>query len=683
MAAALEERRSQVVFCFSSGPFYEQYDLRGLNIQIYLSASQIHKQVDKIILRSTETYDLIASIPIDKVTFSSAISPLASLEADLFPLVQSCIFLRMVSTCDDIRQASADAERMLDSHFLTCRKREDVYRVISAYRDRREEVAPEVQRFIDCLIKDFERNGVALNSDKRKEFDNLRSKIDDLSLLFIKNLTLDDSFLQFGESELRGLPPQFIKSLDVVENGKLKITLRSHHISPILEHCKVGSTRKCVAVAHGTRCGKANTAILEKLVRLRKKMAQLLGYSCFADYIVEPRMARTSTRVLEFLEDISCHLTEMAMRELNVLKDLKKNEEGDFPFGAEDLRYYMKRAEEKMIDAELQTAKFLFPVDMVLSGVLKTFQELLHLEFEEVLDVDTWHDAVRLFAVMDPSSNELMGYFFLDMFSREGKYSQTCVVAVQDGSMSSGGINQTPVALLISQFPKQEDDSPVLLQFSEVLNFFHEFGHVLQHICNRATFSRFSGLRMEVDFLEIPSQMLEKWCYESICMKQISGYDQDTVKPSKEEWCCSLRRRRDLFLGLKVKEEVLFCIVDQIIHSSEEIDIEKLLKHLHPKVLLGIPLLEGTNPAACFPRFAIGYEATCYSHLWSEVVAADIYASKFQEDIMNQRAGLQFRNKVLSPGGSRDPMLIIQEYLGREPSIQAFIMSKTMSSPWQ
>ncbi|CAA6668038.1 unnamed protein product [Spirodela intermedia] len=651
-------------------------NLPGFTVHINLSASQINKLADHIISKSKQAHDLIASIPLEKVTFTNAISPLVRLEADLFPLVQSCIFLKMVAVSDDMRQASAEAERKLDSHFQTCRKREDVYHVVKAFAARGN------GSLLKHSIRDFERSGVNLDSDKRKELDRLKSEIDDLSLLFIKNLTVDDSFLLFSESELAGMPPEFIKSLEVYENGKMKITLRSHHVSPILEHCKVGSTRKSVAVAHGQRCGKKNLSILEKLVQLRHKFARLLGYSSYADYAIEPRMAGESTRVFEFLEDISAHLTNLATRELNVLKDLKKKEEGDSPFGAEDLRYYMRRAEEQKIDADLGTVKQFFPVSVVLSGIFKIFQDLFSLKFEEVREVDAWHDTVRLFSVIDFSSNELLGYFFLDIFSREGKYSQTCVLALQNGCLSSNGTRQTPVGLIISQFPKQVNGNPTLLRFTEVVSFFHEFSHVIHHICNRATFSRFSGLRMEADFIEIPSQMLENWCYESIPLKQISGFYQDITKPIKDELCSSLKRRRDSFSGLKAKQEVLLCLVDQIIHSGENIDIEELLKHLHPKVLLGIPLLEGTNPASCFPRFAIGYEATCYSYIWSEVFAADLYASKFQDDLLNQHAGLEFRNKVFSPGGSRDPLEIIRDYLGREPSIQPFIESKTRSSMW-
>ncbi|KAK8522555.1 hypothetical protein V6N13_115521 [Hibiscus sabdariffa] len=235
------------------------------------------------------------------------------------------------------------------------------------------------------------------------------------------------------------------------------------------------------------------------------------------------------------------------------------------------------------------------------------------------------------------------------MYTREGKYGQTCVVALQNGSVAFSGARQIPVALLISQLQKDIGSTPSLLRFSEVVSLFHEFGHVAQYMCNRASFSRLSGMRVDPDFVEIPAHVLEHWCYESFSLKLISGFHQ---------------------------QEVLYCLFDQIIHSADNVDIVELFKHLHPKVMLGLPMLEGTNPASCFPRCAIGYEASCYSRIWSEVFAADIFTTKFRDDLLNRNVGMQFRTKVLAQGGAKDPVEILSDFLGREPSIRTFIDNK-------
>ncbi|XP_077227429.1 zincin-like metalloproteases family protein isoform X2 [Tasmannia lanceolata] len=655
-------------------------EIPGLIAHVNLSASEILKLAERLIARSKEVHDSVASVPLEKVNYMNVILPLSELEAQQFPLVQSCVFQKMVSLSDDVRKASAEAERRIDAHLLMCSKREDVYRVIKAFAASGEWMSPETKHYINSLVRDFERNGVNLTLSKREEVERLRTRIDELSMQYIQNLDLDNTHLLFSVPELAGLPLEFIKGLGKAENGKVKVSLRSHHTSPILEHCKVGATRRLVAVACGRRCGEDNLRILENLVQLRHKLARLLGYAHYADYALEPRMAKASTKVFEFLEEVAAHLNELAIQELSVLKDLKRKEEGNSTFGVEDLLYYVRRAEEQKFDLDLGVVKQYFPVNLVLSGIFKLYQDLFGLRFDEVTEAEVWHNDVRLFSAVDFSSNEVLGYFYLDIYSRQGKYGHTCIVALQNGCISLKGARQIPVALIISQFQKQADGNPGLLHFTEVVNLFHEFSHVVHHICNRASFARFSGLRIEADFVEIPSRMLENWCYETTSLKMMSGFHQDITKPITDEMCRSLKRKRDSFSGLKLKQEILLCLFDQIIHSSENVDMVELLKHLHPKVMLGIPLLEGTNPASCFPRLAIGYEAACYSHIWSEVFAADIFVSKFEDNILNQYAGMQFKKKVLAPGGAKDPMEILSDILGRKPSIQAYVQRKTQSS---
>ncbi|XP_052186579.1 probable thimet oligopeptidase isoform X1 [Diospyros lotus] len=649
-------------------------DIPGSAVRANLSAAEILRLADRIIAKSKQVHDAVASVPLDKVTYANTILPLAELEAWQFPLVQSCVFPKLVSTFEDVRKASAETERRIDAHVSTCRKQEDVYRPIKAFAARGEWMNFESKRYTQCLVRDFESNGLSLTLTKREELHRLRAQIDDLSRRYIRNLNDDNASLLFNETELAGLPPEFLKSLDKAENGKFKVSLRGHHVSPVLEFCKVGLTRRRVAVAYGRRC-EGNLSILESLVELRHKFARLLGYTNYADYAIGNRMASSSTKVFEFLEDLSASLSDLATRELNVLKDYKKKEEGDSPFGIEDLLYYVKRIEEQQLNLHFGDLKQYLPVSLVISGILKICQDLFGLRFDEIVDAEVWHSDVHLYSVHDLSSGELLGYFYLDMFSREGKYGHTCVVALQNGSFVNG-VRKIPVALLISQLQKEVGGHTRLLRFSEVVNLFHEFGHVVHHICNRASFARFSGLRLDPDFVEIPAQLLENWCYESAPLKLISGFHQDITKPIKDETCEALKRWRCSFSALKLKQEILYCLFDLIIHSTENVDMVGLFKHLHPKVMLGLPMLEGTNPASCFHRTAIGYEAACYSRIWSEVFAADVFVSKFRDDLSNQFVGMQFRNKVLSPGGAKDPVELLSDFLGREPSVQAFIDSK-------
>ncbi|CAL5421948.1 unnamed protein product [Camellia sinensis] len=398
-------------------------DLPGSTVQVNLSPPEILRLANRIIAKSKEVHDSIASVPLDKVTYTTAILPLAELEAQQFPLVQSCVFPKLVSTSEDVRKASAEAERRIDAHGK-----------------------PEDQPFGFIIplklwqVRDFERSGLSLTLTKREELQRLSAQIDELSGRYIRNLNDDSTSLLVSETELVGLPPEFLESLDKAENGKFKVTLRSHHVSPILELCKV---------------------------QLRHKSAGLLGYSNYADYAVNHRMANSSSKVFEFLEELSASLTDLATRELSMLKDLKKKEEGDFPFGIEDLLYYVKRIEEQQFNLDVGALKQYFPFNLVMSGILKICQDLFGLRFEEIADAEVWHSDVHLYSVYDLSSGELLGYFYLDMFSRENMVTPVL------------WLFRMVLLSMVHERLQKEVGHTALLRFSEVDNLFHEFGHVL------------------------------------------------------------------------------------------------------------------------------------------------------------------------------------------------------------
>ncbi|CAN7129530.1 unnamed protein product [Brassica rapa subsp. narinosa] len=671
------------------------------SVCINLSAKEILDLADEIISKSTRVHDAVALVPLNKLSYENVVLPLAEIEARLLPLIQCCVVPKMISPQDNVRKASAEAELRIDAHLLSCRwKREDVYRVIRIYAAKGESIAPDAKCFLQCLVRDFEDNGLNLTTTKREEVGRLKDEIDELSSRYVQNLNEDSSCLFFTEAELAGLPVEFLQSLDKTQSKEFKLTLESSHVAAILELCKIAKTRKTVAMAYGKRCGDANIPVLQKLVQSRHRLARLLGYAHFADYALDHRMSKTSTTVIRFLEGISSSLTDLAIREFSILKDLKRKEEGELPFGVEDLLYYIKRVEELQFDLDFGDIRQYFPVSLVLSGIFKICQDLFGIKIEEVTETDVWYYDVQAFAVFDSGSGKLLGYFYLDMFTREGKFSHSCVVSLQNNALFSNGACQVtilhpcrtfiwtcsgiylvsfclqiPVALLIAQFSKDGGGEALPLGFSEVVNLFHEFGHLVQHICNRASFARFSGLRVDPDFREIPSQLLENW--QSFTLKLISGYRQDITKPLVDEVCKTLKRWRYSFSALKSLQEILYCLFDQKIYSEDDVDFSQLIRSLHPKVMVGLPVVEGTNPASCFPRAVIGSEATCYSRLWSEVFAADIFASQFGDGHPNLYMGLQFRDKVLAQGGGKEAMELLTSFLGREPSTQAYIESRT------
>nr|XP_009797082.1 PREDICTED: probable thimet oligopeptidase isoform X1 [Nicotiana sylvestris] len=214
-------------------------EIPGSNVRVNLTASEILKLAESIIKKSKQVHDAVASVPLDKVAYVNVILPLADLEAQQFPLIQSCVFPKWLSASEDVRKASAEAERKIDAHISMCRKREDIYRVVKALTVTGDGLSTDAKNFTHFLVREFERNGVNLTLSKKEELQRLTANIDELSMQYIHNLDDDCSFLLFTDMELEGLPPEFLKSLEKSKDGKRKIILKSHQISPVLELCKV------------------------------------------------------------------------------------------------------------------------------------------------------------------------------------------------------------------------------------------------------------------------------------------------------------------------------------------------------------------------------------------------------------------------------------------------------------
>lgn len=646
-----------------------------LKFIINLEATQIVKLAEELIARSQKIHDVVASVPIQKVTYENVIAPLAKLEAEEFALIQSCKFPRLISASKEVCQASSHAEKMLDAHKLKCSMRVDVYLVVKALSNKKSILHPEAQRYIDRMVRGYERKGLHLRAELREEAERLNARIGELCNVFQNNVNEEDSSLSFAAEELAGMHSNFIKSLNTGDAGRLKVTLKPPHYFPIMEHCKIRSTRLAVAAARYQRCMKENTPILEKVLELRQKLAHLLGYKNWADYSLEFTMAKRPEKVNEFQERMLQQITPIAYKEMKLLQDLKEEEEGDSLVGLEDLSYYMQKAERRMLNFDTNELSQYLPINIVTPGIIKIYENLLGLKFQEKENDTVWHEEVQKYLVSDSETRKVLGIIYLDVFARDGKYTRACVVPLQPGCDVGKGQRQLPVAALLMSLTKSGSNSSTLLKHSELVTYFHEFGHMMHHICSRASFARFSGLQVENDFLETPSHMLENWCYEKETLKMMSAPGKDSKMGITDGICNVLKEKKRSFPALRSLRNHLFLgFFDQILHTEEKVDTELALKKLYAEVVLGMPMLEGTNlAAATLHLMSGGCDTQCYSHLWSEVFAADMFETKFKANLMNNIVGMEYRNKVLAPGATKDAIQILRDFLGRDPSVTAYL----------
>lgn len=630
--------------------------------------------------------DKIGALEGDQVTFDSVLGELAEVER---LSMNEKLYLELamyVATSKELRDASSEASHMLDEFEVECTMRTDIFEKLLALEKKDTScLSAEMKRFLEKIIRLRKRDGLHLSPDIQKQVKDLKNEINDLSLKFSKAINEENTVLEFSEDELKGLPEEFVKNLDVAESGKLKVTLKYPHVVPIMKMAVNAETRRKVNFAFDNRCVEENTPLLEKAISLKHKKAQLLSYETHADFITEILMARNSASVRRFLTELAEKLQPLWQKEKQLLLQFKKEEcesQGvpfDGKLNAWDVAYYKNLVEERVYKVDQEKLRAYFPLDVVTKGLLGIYENLLGLKFSKVENVKLWHPEAELFSVTDVASQELLGYFLMDLYPREGKYSHFCNIPMQPGCQTPNGSRQLSVVGVVCNFSRPTADKPSLLTHNEVTTFFHEFGHTMHHICARPNLVEFEGTRVERDFVECPSQMLENWCWDLEALRLMSGH-YATKEPIPEDLAQKLMASRLANVAQFNLRQVSLALFDLELHSRPEADTREVFRKIQES-LLGYPPQEGTNFAASFGHLMGGYDAQYYGYMWSEVYSMDMFDTRFKkEGILNPETGMDYRKKILAPGGSQDGEVMLRNFLGREPSTEAFLISKGLST---
>jgi len=459
------------------------------------------------------------------------------------------------------------------------------------------------------------------------------------------------------------------------------VTTQYPHYRPVGQQCTVPETRFKIEKAFQSRCFEHNTKIMEELVQLRQKQATLLGYPNHAAYVQEKKMAKNPEVVAEFLHGLGEKLKPLWETEKQVILKYKKEEmeamgrKFDGKINKEDFWYYITAIKEKEFSVDQELLKEYFPIETVTRGLMDIYQTLLGLTFTKVEEgVKVWHKDVQLYRVQDTDSKETIGYFFMDMFPRDGKYGHAAVWQIQPGSLDKYGVRQKAVAGMVCNFPKPTTERPSLLSHAQVETFFHEFGHVMHGIASRTNTADFFGTNVEGDFVEAPSQMLENWVWEEESLKLMSGHYK-TKDPLPLDLINKLIASKASFAGAYALRQLFFATYDMNLHTRGEADTVAIGAKMY-KDLLGIDRIEGGNIGATLGHL-VGYDAGYYGYLWSEVFSQDMFQTRFAaEGIMNPATGRDYREMILRPGATLDGGVMLRNFLGREPNQDAYLKSK-------
>ncbi|KAJ3222122.1 hypothetical protein HDU81_010135 [Chytriomyces hyalinus] len=649
-------------------------------LTLNLPVDAITDLVEEVIARSKEINDKVAAAK--GYTFENTIKLLGDEDRTLQPLVSSFDFPSHVSADKAVRDASSAADTKWSAFCVETSMRKDVFLAVQKYAAKKEALDVDDQRLLDRIIRDFKRNGLDLDAATQERITAIKKEISELGILFSKNLGEENTKLFFDKAELDGLPADFIDRLTKrEEDGKFEVSLKYPDAVPVLKLCHVDTTRAAMEAAFNSRCKDTNAEILDKLVKLRHEQALLLGFPNHASYILDVRMAKTPETVQTFLNTLNQKLQPLLDHDMKALLAIKektklaRNEPFDGKLHPYDMSYYINLIELEQYQVDHEALKKFFPLHVVTKGLFEIYQKLLGLRFVEVtegLAEQVWHPDVKMYAVHDArNSDALVGHFFMDLHPRDGKYGHAAVFGLQPQAEG-----QKPAAALVANFSKPTAEKPSLLLHSEVVTYFHEFGHVFHQICSNVKWARFAGTSVERDFVECPSQMLENWCWEAETLNMLAGHIDDSTRKIPADLLERLIASKNANSGYTENRQLLFGLFDQAIHSGLESDIRTLWPEMQKRVV-GLDATPGTFFPAAFGHLAGGYDAQYYGYMWSQVYATDMFFARFKEGkLLDAKAGADYRDMILARGGSRDAIDSLREFLGREPSQDAFLKSK-------
>ncbi|XP_061192675.1 thimet oligopeptidase-like [Saccostrea echinata] len=650
-----------------------------------LTPDIMKKSADELMTKTKAVYDGVGALSPDAVTYNNVVKALADNDCEYAVAKSNLEFMQHVSADKELRDASVEIDKKISEFDIEMSMRQDVFNALIAYEKKfSKEGSEESKRYVERMIKLGRQNGLDLPEEKQQKIKEIKKRMSDLSIDFSKNLNEENTILTFTEEELVGLPEDFLKSLEKNDEGKLNVSLKYPHYFPCMKKVRNPDTRRKLETAFNSRCLKENTAILEELVELRAKKADILGFPTHAAFVLDMRMAKDPDTVKNFLVDLAQKLRPLQNQEVKVFLDYKKEECDKYGYQYDgkinywDLRYYMTMTEERQYAVDSNLLKEYFPMETVTAGLLDIYQELLNLKFTQVKDAEVWHPEVTLYTVEDKKSSNLLGYFYLDLYPREGKFGHAACFVLQPGCLQPDGKRQVAVAGMVANFTKPTEDKPALLTHDEVKTYFHEFGHAMHEICAQAEFALFSGTSVERDFLEAPSQMLENWCWEKEPLQRMSKHYK-TGAPIPDDLLEKLIKSRIANAGMFNLRKILLGMFDQTIHTQKKADTAKLFSEISQEYL-GFPSTEGTNMSASFGHLAGGYDAQFYGYLWSEVFCMDMFYTRFKkEGIMSPKVGGDYRRCILHPGGSKDASDMLRDFLGRDPTPEAFLISKGLN----
>lgn len=601
----------------------------------------------------------------------------------------SSIFFNLNSaeTSDEIQALARDISPLLTEFSNDILLNEKLFNRVKAVFESTDqsELSEEQVTLLTKSYKGFVRNGALLNEDDKSKLRAIDVELSQLSLTFGEHVLAETNKYEMvieDEADLDGLPA-FAKE-QASETAKSKghdnawvITLDYPSYVPFMTYAKNRELRKELSFAFSTKAFKGddldNREVVKGIVNLRNKRAQLLGYETHAHFVLEERMAESPRKVMDFLSEIRTYGKPGAERDVKEVADFARQLDGLENLQKWDFGYYSEKLKKEKYSIDDELLKPYFQLEKSVEGVFKTAELLYGIHFVENNEIQKYHKDVTVYEVRDKDDNHV-AVFYADFFPRAGKRAGAWMTSYAGQFKDESG-DHRPHISIVCNFTKPTSSTPSLLTFNEVTTLFHEFGHALHGILANGTYESLSGTSVFWDFVELPSQILENWCYEKECLDLFAKH-YETGEAIPEELIQKIKDSANFMEGYQTMRQLTFGLLDMAWHGQDNSsidDIEAFEKAIFADTDV-LPAIAGTNMSCSFSHiFQGGYSAGYYSYKWAEVLDADAFAYFKEQGIFNKEVANKFKEHVLSAGGSTHPMTLYKRFRGQEPDVKALI----------
>lgn len=629
--------------------------------------------------------DAIVKNP-DAPTFENTIAALDFSGEELDRISSIFFNLNSAETNEDIQRIAQEVSPLLSEFSNDITLNEDLFKRVKAVYQQKDTLglSVEQQTLLDKKYKSFSRNGANLPEDKKTRLREIDKSLSQLKLKFGENVLAETNAYEMhitNEADLSGLPEGAKEAAQQLAESKDKtgwlITLDYPSFIPFMTYAENRELRKELALAAGAKAFKNNDLdnqnnVLE-IAKLRHERANLLGYKTHAHFVLEERMAKTPEAVQSFLNDLLGKAKPAALREFKNLEAFAKELDGIEVLQKWDGAYYSEKLKQKLFSLDDEQLKPYFKLENVIDGVFTIAERLYDLKFEADDSIDKYHEDVLTYKVTDLKGN-LVSIFYADFFPRPGKRNGAWMT-VYKPQFIKNGVNNRPHISIVCNFTKPTKSKPSLLTFNEVTTLFHEFGHALHGMLANTTYPSMSGTSVFWDFVELPSQIFENWCYEKEALELFAThYETGEVIPM--ELIEKIKASATFHEGMQTLRQLSFGLLDMSWHGQDPSTITDVKAHemkAFEQTKLYPDVAENCMSTSFSHIFQGGYSSGYYSYKWAEVLDADAFEYFIEEGVFNKSVAKKFKDHILSQGGIEDPMTLYKRFRGQEPKPEALL----------